>query len=129
MELVTASATDRLFGDTSLNSGSVLVSFCGLLINTQQLDRRVNISGRTNAQLFLFPEDGQFWVGVLDDGIPRPSCKKSAQRGEDLSPECLSIDKGCPQMLISNGRDASVLRSPCEVQAGFICHLGSYALL
>jgi hypothetical protein len=81
------------------------------------------------AEPLLFPEDGQFWVGVIDDGIPRPSCKKSAQKGEDLSPECLSIDKGCPQMVISSSRDVLVLRSPCDVQVGYICHLGSYALL
>ncbi|XP_023711255.1 uncharacterized protein LOC111866492 isoform X3 [Cryptotermes secundus] len=69
-------------------------------------------------------EDGQFWVGVIDDGIPRPSCKKSAQRGEELSPECLNIDKGCPQMIISSSRDVVVLRSPCDVQVGYICHRG-----
>jgi hypothetical protein len=31
-------------------------------------------------------------------------------------------------MMISSSRDVVVLRSPCDVQVGYICHLGTYFL-
>jgi hypothetical protein len=32
-------------------------------------------------------------------------------------------------MMISSARDVVVVRYPCDVQVGYICHLGSYSLL